>query len=116
MSITTYTDLELRLQAENAELKAEHIDYIGRTGARILALHEELGELKADNETLRVYAKHERSQDKLVQEILGQEPVAYMLTTRNFGLGGETWDTTEYRDYLWDYDCVPLYTKGTTNA
>ena len=52
-------------------------------------------------------------QDKLVQEILGQEPVAYMLTTRNFGLGGETWDTTEYRDYLWDYDCVPLYTKGT---
>ena len=55
-------------------------------------------------------------QDKLVQEILWQEPVAYMLTTRNFGLGGETWDTTEYRDYLWDYDCVPLYTKGTTNA
>ena len=55
-------------------------------------------------------------QDKLVQEILGQEPVAYMLTTRNFGLGGETWDTTEYRDYLWDYDCVPLYTKGTTNV
>ncbi len=44
------------------------------------------------------------------------EPAAYMLTTRNFGLGGETWDTTEYRDYPWDYDCVPLYTKGATNV
>lgn len=37
------------------------------------------------------------------------EPVAYMLTKRIFGLGGETWDTTEYRDYQWEYDCVPLY-------
>lgn len=55
-------------------------------------------------------------QDKLVNEILEQEPVAYMLTTRNFGLGGETWDTTEYRDYQWDSDCVPLYTKGATNV
>ena len=41
------------------------------------------------------------------------EPVAYMLTTRNFGLGGETWDTTEYRDYPWAYDCVPLYAAPT---
>ncbi len=41
------------------------------------------------------------------------EPVAYMLTKRIFGLGGETWDTTEYRDYQWEYDCEPLYTKGT---
>ena len=41
------------------------------------------------------------------------EPAAYMLTTRNFGLGGETWDTTEYRDYPWDSDCVPLYAAPT---
>ena len=68
MSITNYTNLELKLQAEVAELKAEHIAYISRTGARILALHDELGELKAevaelkaDNENLRAYAKHERS-------------------------------------------------------
>ena len=75
MTITTYTDLGLRLQTEVAELKvslekeqaltahhrtvqvellskvaelkAEHIAYISRTGARILALHDELGELKA---------------------------------------------------------------------
>lgn len=41
------------------------------------------------------------------------EPVAYMLTKRIFGLGGETWDTTEYRDYQWEYDCVPLYAAPT---
>lgn len=93
MTITNYTDLELRLQAEVAELKArwkqfeeydcdelkaayalvdelkaEHIAYIGRTGARILALRWELGQLKAENENLRAYAKHERS--------LGAEPFA----------------------------------------
>lgn len=58
MTITNYTDLELKLQAEVAELKAEYIAYIGRTGARILALHEELGELKAKlAETERRYPK-----------------------------------------------------------
>ena len=86
MTITTYTDLGLRLQTEVAELKvslekeqaltahhrtvqvellskvaelkAEHIAYISRTGARILALHDELGELKAKlAETERRYPK-----------------------------------------------------------
>lgn len=51
----TYDQAELKtvwrmndaLKAEVADLKAKQSAYISRTGARILALHEELGELKA---------------------------------------------------------------------
>lgn len=66
----------------------------------------------------RNYAEYIAVQEALKAELVKPEPepVAYMLTTRNYGLGGETWDTTEYRDYPWDSDCVPLYTKGTPNV
>lgn len=37
------------------------------------------------------------------------EPVAWTLKTRNYGLDAETWDTVEYRDYKWDENCEPLF-------
>lgn len=101
MTITTYTDLGLRLQTEVAELKvslekeqaltahhrtvqvellskvaelkAEHIAYISRTGARILALHDELGELKAKLADAEQLIKSKRELLQEAQDELDKE-------------------------------------------
>ena len=99
----------LETSVDAVEYEYQHyVEMFGKyttRAAQIKRLSDDLGKHKAVIEALKAeLAKPE------------PEPVAYMLTTRNFGLGGETWDTTEYRDYQWDSDCVPLYTKGTPNV
>ncbi len=94
--------LEIGLDCAINKAEDTHDSYKGYYPERHAQVDRDVADIKATIGALKVELEKPEP-----------EPVAYMLTTRNFGLGGETWDTTEYRDYQWEYDCVPLYTAPT---
>lgn len=65
--------VQVELLSKVAELKAEHIAYISRTGARILALHDELGELKAKLADAEQLIKSKRELLQEAQDELDKE-------------------------------------------